>query len=277
MLRLLVKDILIGPGKITIRHRIPARSDGSATRQYHAETDTEGDQRASCPLRWGRGFTRHVQRLLAPARPGVGRRRRGRLPATGSGNRQSRLLRPAKWIVQDVNRFLGGWAAFFRFGNAAARFEKIRNYARMRLALFIAKRHRRSREFGWSVITCQSPNQLGLVTLSGTSSTPGPSGTGGLGRMPAVNGVGEACAGKPHARWPPRADPCKAGPRRGYRAQAPGESMIPVPARRSPAGEDGGHQPSPSLDRRLLPRRLAVSAGSARWAVILACRSSSTT
>src|ERR1019366_2104132 len=77
VLRLLVKDILIGPGKITIRHRTPARSDGPATRQYHAETDTEGDQRASCPLRWGRGFTRHVQRLLAPARPGVGRRRRG--------------------------------------------------------------------------------------------------------------------------------------------------------------------------------------------------------
>ncbi len=259
MLRLLVKDILIGPGKITIRHRIPARSDGSATRQYHAETDTEGDQWASCPLRFG---------VLVQCAA------RDRIREL---TRRSRLLRPAKWIVQDVNRFLGGWAAFFRFGNAAARFEKIRNYARMRLALFIAKRHRRSREFGWSVITCQSPNQLGLVTLSGTSSTPGPSGTGGLGRMPAVNGVGEACAGKPHARWPPRADPCKAGPRRGYRAQAPGESMIPVPARRSPAGEDGGHQPSPSLDRRLLPRRLAVSAGSARCAVILACRSSSTT
>src|ERR1019366_9790595 len=112
----------------------------------------------------------------------------------------------------------GRLGRLFRFGNSAA-FEKIRNYARMRLALFIAKRHRRSREFGWSVITCQSPNQLGLVTLSGTSSTPGPSGTGGLGRMPAVNGVGEACAGKPHARCAPRADPCKAGPRRGYRAQ----------------------------------------------------------
>ena len=34
-----------------------------------------------------------------------------------------------------------------------------------------------------------------------SSSTPGPSGTGGKGRMPAVNGVGEPCAGEPHARF----------------------------------------------------------------------------
>jgi len=88
--------------------------------------------------------------------------------------RRSRLLLPVKWIVEDVNRFLRGWAAYFRFGNSAARFEKIRSYARMRLALFISKRHRRSREFGWSVVTCQSPNQLGLVTLSGIVVDPRP-------------------------------------------------------------------------------------------------------
>ena len=88
--------------------------------------------------------------------------------------RRSRLLLPVKWIVEDLNRFLGGWAAFFRFGNSAARFEKIRNYARMRLALFISKRHRRSRGFGWSVVTYQSPNQLGLVTLSGIVVDPRP-------------------------------------------------------------------------------------------------------
>jgi RNA-directed DNA polymerase len=88
--------------------------------------------------------------------------------------RRSRLLLPVKQIVEDVNRFLSGWAAFFRFGNSAARFEKIRSYARMRLALFISKRHRRSRGFGWSVITYQSPNQLGLVTLSGIVVDPRP-------------------------------------------------------------------------------------------------------
>jgi RNA-directed DNA polymerase len=88
--------------------------------------------------------------------------------------RRSRSLLPVKWIVEDMNRFLRGWAAYFRFGNSAARFCKIRNYARMRLALFISKRHRRRRGFGWSVVTYQSPNQLGLITLSGIVVDPRP-------------------------------------------------------------------------------------------------------
>ena len=88
--------------------------------------------------------------------------------------RRSRLRLPVEWIVADLNGFLGGWAAYFRFGNSAARFEKIRNYARMRLALVISKRHRRSRDFGWPVVAFQSPNQLGLITLPGIVVDPRP-------------------------------------------------------------------------------------------------------
>jgi RNA-directed DNA polymerase len=66
---------------------------------------------------------------------------------------RSRLLLPVKWIVEDLNRFPGGWTAYFRFGNSAARFEKIRNYARMRLALFISKRHRRPARMTFSAST----------------------------------------------------------------------------------------------------------------------------
>ena len=66
-----------------------------------------------------------------------------------------------KWIVEDMNRFLRGWAAYFRYGNSAARFEKIRNYSRMRLAQVISKRHRRCRGFGWSVVTYQSRTSSG--------------------------------------------------------------------------------------------------------------------
>jgi RNA-directed DNA polymerase len=76
--------------------------------------------------------------------------------------------------VEDLNRFLGGWAAYFRFGNSAARFGKIRRYALMRLALFISKRNRRSREFGWQVVAFQSPDQLGLTALSGIVVDPRP-------------------------------------------------------------------------------------------------------
>ena len=57
VLRLLVKDILIGPEKITIRHRIPARAGGSGTRQRDPGPDTEGDHRRGYLLRWGRDHT----------------------------------------------------------------------------------------------------------------------------------------------------------------------------------------------------------------------------
>jgi hypothetical protein len=87
---------------------------------------------------------------------------------------RSRLLLDPKWVVQDLNRFLGGWAAYFRFGNSAARFGKIRRYALMRLTLFISKRNRRSREFGWQVVAFQSPDQLGLTALSGIVVDPRP-------------------------------------------------------------------------------------------------------
>ncbi len=54
VLRLLVKDILIGPQKITIRHRIPARAGTASTSRHEAAPDTEGDHRPGYLLRWGR-------------------------------------------------------------------------------------------------------------------------------------------------------------------------------------------------------------------------------
>ena len=53
ILRLLVKDVLVGPEKITIRHRIPVREHASGG-GHHDTTDTEGDMRQSYPLCWGR-------------------------------------------------------------------------------------------------------------------------------------------------------------------------------------------------------------------------------
>ena len=85
--------------------------------------------------------------------------------------RRSRLLAP-EWIAEDLNRFLRGWAAYFRFGNSADRFGKISEYARMRMALFIAKRTRRTRKLGWAVLARR--DQLGLITLSGIVVAPYP-------------------------------------------------------------------------------------------------------
>ncbi len=44
----------------------------------------------------------------------------------------------------------------------------------MLLALFISKRNRRSREFGWQVVAFQSADQLGLTALSGIVVDPRP-------------------------------------------------------------------------------------------------------
>jgi site-specific DNA recombinase len=68
VLRLLVKDVLIGPGKITIRHRIPARAHGSTTRHDTTQTDTEGDHAAGYPLRWGRDVPAAGQHCIDSAR-----------------------------------------------------------------------------------------------------------------------------------------------------------------------------------------------------------------
>ena len=54
VLKLLIKDVLIGPEKITIRHRIPLRERVSSDTQHTGNTDTEGEHPEHCPVRWGR-------------------------------------------------------------------------------------------------------------------------------------------------------------------------------------------------------------------------------
>jgi len=54
VLRLLVKDVLIGPDKITIRHRIPLRERATKDPQHSDSSDTEGEHPEYCPLRWRR-------------------------------------------------------------------------------------------------------------------------------------------------------------------------------------------------------------------------------
>ena len=87
---------------------------------------------------------------------------------------RSRLLLSVGTIVERVNRFLRGWTGYFRYGNSSVRFAKIRDYALMRLAGFIAKRHKRSRAFGRSVVFYTSNDQLGLISLEGTVYAPRP-------------------------------------------------------------------------------------------------------
>ncbi len=52
VLRLLVKDVLVGPDKITLRHSIPVRHTASSGPDDSPETDSEGEVRPDCQLRW---------------------------------------------------------------------------------------------------------------------------------------------------------------------------------------------------------------------------------
>jgi RNA-directed DNA polymerase len=83
-----------------------------------------------------------------------------------------RLLLPVDEVVQDVNRFLRGWAGYFRYGNSAVAFDKITFHALVRLAGFIAKRHNRTGRYGWWAVIHQSPDRLGLIRLDGTIVAP---------------------------------------------------------------------------------------------------------
>jgi site-specific DNA recombinase len=81
VLRLLVKDVLIGSEKITIRHRIPIR-ERITSEQHPDNTDTEGDHQPHCPVRWGRKFPAVGQHRSVH----TGRALRSPV-ATGDGNR----------------------------------------------------------------------------------------------------------------------------------------------------------------------------------------------
>jgi hypothetical protein len=85
---------------------------------------------------------------------------------------RSRLLLSVERVVEDLNVFLRGWAAYFRYGHSTIRFGKIRNYAVDRLTLFIGKRHKRGRSFGMAVVGYLSPDRCGLINLNGTVVAP---------------------------------------------------------------------------------------------------------
>jgi len=87
---------------------------------------------------------------------------------------RERLLLPVEDVVQDLNGYLRGWAGYFRYGNSARHFNLIQYHAHDRLALFVAKRHQRSRAYGWRVVIYRSPERMGLIGLAGTVVAPRP-------------------------------------------------------------------------------------------------------
>jgi RNA-directed DNA polymerase len=88
---------------------------------------------------------------------------------------RKRLLVPVEDIVKELNRFLRGWAGYFRYGNSARVLGQIRNYALRRVALLLSKTGKRRRSWDWGMRqVLRSPDHLGLISLDGAVISPRP-------------------------------------------------------------------------------------------------------
>src|SRR3954464_73237 len=177
-------------GAVSIAGTGPGRPAAAAEPGGRTRAAAEGGQDAARAPAGGRGRVR-LPRLSSPAGalPSPGWAPTGRVPGPlarwpadkamqHARNRireltdRRRLLRDAETGVRDVNAFLRGWVGYFRYGHSAQRFSKIRSYVRMRVALFLSKRHRRSRSFGWWALLTFTPNEFGLIGLYGIVVSP---------------------------------------------------------------------------------------------------------
>ena len=78
-----------------------------------------------------------------------------------------RLLLPAEWIAEDLNRFLAGWRGYFAYGNSTKVFHDLDQFVTERMARFITKKHgRRGRDFGLMIL--RDHQNLGLIRLTGS-------------------------------------------------------------------------------------------------------------
>jgi group II intron reverse transcriptase/maturase len=142
------------------------------TRIVHLQAGGEGLDFLGFHHRWVRAHRAQHVRFLArwPTRQAMQKAR----DRVGELTARERLLLDVDDVVADLNRFLRGWAGYFRYGNSARHFNLIENHVHNRLALFVAKRHGRSRAFGWHAVQYGSPNRMGLISLSGTVVAPRP-------------------------------------------------------------------------------------------------------
>ena len=78
-----------------------------------------------------------------------------------------RLPEPVGPIVDELNRLLRGWGAYFRVGNASRQFQQVDWYVHLRLRLFLSKKTGGARR-AWARYDVAYFRGLGLYHLSGT-------------------------------------------------------------------------------------------------------------
>jgi RNA-directed DNA polymerase len=75
---------------------------------------------------------------------------------------------PLHWVVENLNRVLRGWGAYFRYGNSARKFGLIDSYVCQRLAILASTKHG-LRGWNWaSRFSYEWVQSLGVHRLSGS-------------------------------------------------------------------------------------------------------------
>jgi RNA-directed DNA polymerase len=77
------------------------------------------------------------------------------------------LLMPLEDVVANLNRFLTGWAGYFRRGNSTTQFHKLDLYTAERLARWIGKRHQAKRPLAYGYWRLRQERFFGLRPLVG--------------------------------------------------------------------------------------------------------------
>ena len=150
------------------------RPKEAKTRIVHLREGGEGFNFLGFHHRWVRGRTSRSRHLTFLARWPSRQAMQHARDRVRELTHRRRLLVPVEQIVQDVNRFLRGWAGYFRYGNSAHHLALVRTHATGRLALLVAKRHRGARSYGWRAVVYRSPDRYGLIDLSGSVVAPRP-------------------------------------------------------------------------------------------------------
>jgi RNA-directed DNA polymerase len=143
------------------------------TRIVHLREGGEGVDFLGFHHRWVRGRTAgssHVAFLARwPSRQAMQHARDRVRELTA----RDRLRRPVEQVVGDLNRFLRGWAGYFRYGNSTVQFDTIIRHAERRLQLWIAANNQQPWRYGRNAFDAR-PDRYGLVSLNGTIAAPRP-------------------------------------------------------------------------------------------------------
>jgi RNA-directed DNA polymerase len=94
--------------------------------------------------------------------PEAMQRARGRVRAITA---RKRLRVPVEQIVQELNLFLRGWSGYFRYGNSNQAFHQLMVHTYDRFGLFMAKRHKRGRQYARWLLAKRLTKRVGLFDL----------------------------------------------------------------------------------------------------------------